>query len=93
LFSFAIDSSTGEVSVKSPLDREKLANYKLTIRASDQGSRVLSSTQDVPIKILDVNDNSPIFTSAQYSGKIFEDAAIGSSVVQVSAEQLWSRWG
>lgn len=66
------------------LDRETLANYKLTVRASDKGSPQLSSRKDVPIKILDVNDNDPIFTQQTYSGEISEDAAVGSRVVQVS---------
>ena len=70
--------------MKSSLDRETLANYKLTIRASDEGTPALSSSKDVPIKILDVNDNYPIFTSQQYAGRISEDAAVGSQVVQVS---------
>ena len=69
--------------MKSGLDREILANYKLVIRASDQGTSVLSSSKIVPIKILDVNDNSPIFTKLPYSGEIAEDAAVGSLVVQV----------
>jgi hypothetical protein len=69
--------------VKSGLDRETLANYELVIRASDQGTRVLSSSKVVPIKILDVNDNPPIFTKSPYSGEIAEDAAVGSLIVQV----------
>ena len=69
--------------MKSGLDRETLANYKLVIRASDQGTPVLSPSKIVTIKILDVNDNSPIFTKLPYSGEIAEDAAVGSLVVQV----------
>jgi hypothetical protein len=83
LSSFFIDQNTGVISVKSGLDRETLANYKLVIRASDQGTPVLSSSKVVPIKILDVNDNPPIFTKLLYSGEIAEDAAVGSLVVQV----------
>jgi hypothetical protein len=83
LFSFSISKNTGVISVNSGLDRETLANYKLVIRASDQGTRVLSSSKVVPIKILDVNDNSPIFTKSPYFGEIAEDASVGSRVVQV----------
>ena len=69
--------------MNSALDRETLAHYKLTIRASDQGKPVLSPSKDVPIKILDVNDNDPIFTLEPYSAQISEDAAVSSRVVQV----------
>ena len=83
-FRFSINPNTGAISVSAGLDRETLANYKLTIRASDGGSPPLSSKKNVPIKVLDVNDNAPIFTSRSYSGLISEDAAVGSRVVQVS---------
>jgi hypothetical protein len=83
LFSFSINRNTGVISVNSALDRETLAHYKLTIRASDRGEPVLFSRKDVPIKILDVNDNDPIFTLDPYSGQISEDAAVSSRVVQV----------
>lgn len=88
LSSFSIDKDTGYISVKSKLDRETLANYKLTIRASDRGIPQLSSSMVVPIKILDVNDNAPKFTSSHYSGRIAEDAFVGSSVVQVTFKEL-----
>ena len=88
---FSIAKSTGVISVNSKLDRETLANYKLTVRASDKGNPALSTSKDVPIKILDVNDNDPIFTSKQYSGRIAEDAAIGSRVVQVSNSKRLSK--
>ena len=81
---FAINHDSGDISVASKLDRERLANYRLTIRASDKGNPVsLSSRKEVSIKILDVNDNAPIFTPSQYSGQIAEDSAVGSRVVQV----------
>lgn len=84
--SFSIDQNSGDISVTSPLDREILANYKLTIRASDGGTPKLSSSKSVKVKILDVNDNAPIFTSRLYSGRISEDAAVGSRIVQVGEE-------
>lgn len=37
------------------------------------------------INIEDANDNVPWFTSSQYTGRVFETAAVGSAVLQVTA--------
>lgn len=39
----------------------------------------------VLIEVEDVNDHVPIFTSALYEGSVYESAAVGSAVVQVTA--------
>ena len=39
----------------------------------------------VIVNVEDSNDNSPWFIGAPYSGRVFESAAVGSAVLQVSA--------
>lgn len=39
----------------------------------------------VLIEVEDVNDHVPNFTSALYEGSVYESAAVGSAVVQVTA--------
>ena len=70
--------------MKSSLDRETLANYKLTVQAKDRGSPALSSSRFVFVNVKDVNDNDPIFTKSLYNGLVAEDASVGSGVAQVS---------
>ena len=82
-FRFEIIATTGDIQVKSSLDREKLASYVLNVRANDRGTPSLFSSRLVSIKVKDVNDNSPVFTKSLYSGIIAEDASFGSAVVQV----------
>lgn len=50
--------------------------------------------QDIPVKrnlvrvivdVDDTNDNAPWFIGTPYSGRVFESAAIGSAVLQVTA--------
>lgn len=50
--------------------------------------------QDVPVKrnfariivnVSDMNDHSPWFTSSSYEGRVYESAAVGSVVLQVTA--------
>ncbi|KAM3724445.1 Protein dachsous [Dirofilaria immitis] len=57
---FGIHPITGNIFVKSMLDREAIAEYQLIVIASDHGKPELSSQITVYIKILDINDNSPL---------------------------------
>lgn len=50
--------------------------------------------QDVPVKrnyarviinVSDTNDHAPWFTSPAYEGRVYESAAVGSAVLQVTA--------
>lgn len=50
----------------------------------DRGSPSLSTTVTVEVKVLDVNDNSPVFSKSSYSVEVSEDAAEGSQVLKVS---------
>ncbi|KAF3838374.1 hypothetical protein F7725_010142 [Dissostichus mawsoni] len=43
------------------LDRELLADYNITITATDEGSPPLSSSKTVQLSVADINDNPPVF--------------------------------
>lgn len=51
--------------------------------AKDRGSPPLSATATVRVKVLDVNDNSPVFKRNSYNTEVSEDAAEGFQVLQV----------
>lgn len=60
--SFQIDSTTGEVRTTAvPLDREKQSELSFDVIVFDMGTPQLNSTTKVSVKILDQNDNSPVF--------------------------------
>ncbi|XP_032898448.1 cadherin EGF LAG seven-pass G-type receptor 2 isoform X3 [Amblyraja radiata] len=82
---FSINNNTGWLVVGSELDRETTAFYRFGVEARDQGSPPMSSTASISITVLDVNDNNPEFTQPLYQVRLNEDAAVGSSVVTVSA--------
>uniref|UniRef100_A0A8C3RDC2 Cadherin EGF LAG seven-pass G-type receptor 2 n=1 Tax=Cyanoderma ruficeps TaxID=181631 RepID=A0A8C3RDC2_9PASS len=84
-FPFAINNSTGWIVVASELDREVLDFYSFGVKAEDQGTPPKASMASVSVTILDVNDNSPEFTQREYSARLNEDAAVGTSVLTVSA--------
>ncbi|XP_008408015.1 cadherin EGF LAG seven-pass G-type receptor 2 isoform X5 [Poecilia reticulata] len=84
-FPFAINNSTGWIIVAAELDRESVDFYNFGVEACDHGYPVMSSSASISMTILDVNDNNPEFTQKAYYMRLNEDAAVGTSVVTVSA--------
>lgn len=80
-----VDEFVYALCVEGALDREEKDQYKLTIIASDFGSPPLRSERTFVLRISDVNDNAPVFEQKIYESNVFEDAAEGSSVIQVKA--------
>ncbi|XP_071194238.1 protocadherin gamma-C5-like isoform X8 [Salvelinus alpinus] len=69
----------------SELDRELFSEYKLTIVAFDSGSPPLTSKKEVTVRVLDVNDNPPVFSQPSYTVYVRENNAAGSIMCSVSA--------
>ncbi|XP_050549134.1 cadherin-related tumor suppressor [Daktulosphaira vitifoliae] len=84
---FSLDSLTGQLIVKTKLDREKISEYYIKVLAKDQGFPPKSSTATVKLSILDVNDNNPIFYPSHYVSLI-NDHQVGSKLLSVSAYDL-----
>ncbi|KAM8829797.1 cadherin EGF LAG seven-pass G-type receptor 3 isoform 2-T2 [Synchiropus picturatus] len=82
---FLINAATGWVTVKSLLDRESVEHYFFGVEARDYGAPPLSATASVTITVMDVNDNRPEFLQKEYYARLNEDAAVGTSVVTVTA--------
>lgn len=80
---FTLGSVDGLLRVSGPLDRELQSSYTLSITARDRGEPPRSTQTHVLVKILDENDNSPVFDPKQYSASVAENASIGVMVLQV----------
>ncbi|XP_034398981.1 protocadherin alpha-3-like [Cyclopterus lumpus] len=74
--------------LKKQLDREALREHRLLLTAIDGGKPARSGTIEILIEVLDVNDNSPVFTKDVYSAILKENAAPGTLVIQVNATDL-----
>uniref|UniRef100_A0AAR2J7Y9 Cadherin-23 n=1 Tax=Pygocentrus nattereri TaxID=42514 RepID=A0AAR2J7Y9_PYGNA len=88
---FYINETSGVVQVNRPLDRERVAEYTLTITVKDnpENPRIARRDSDVlVVTILDVNDNRPIFTSTSYRGEISENSPTGSTVLILNGPVL-----
>uniref|UniRef100_A0A4W6C557 Cadherin 2, type 1, N-cadherin (neuronal) n=1 Tax=Lates calcarifer TaxID=8187 RepID=A0A4W6C557_LATCA len=74
---FTINNKTGDIiTVAAGLDREKVTQYTLIIQATDmEGNPTygLSNTATTVIRITDVNDNPPEFTTDTFFGEVHEN--------------------
>ncbi|XP_074535832.1 protocadherin Fat 3a isoform X2 [Halichoeres trimaculatus] len=82
---FRIHPSLGTIHTVQRLDHEACAQHILTVIVKDQEFPYRKNLARVLIEVEDINDHVPIFTSALYEGSVFESAAMGSAVVQVTA--------
>ncbi|XP_053485663.1 cadherin-2 [Ictalurus furcatus] len=74
---FTINNRTGSIiTVAAGLDREKVPQYTLIIQATDmEGNPMygLSNTATAVIRVTDVNDNPPEFTTDAFYGEVPEN--------------------
>ncbi|XP_036407043.1 protocadherin Fat 1-like isoform X2 [Megalops cyprinoides] len=82
---FRLDPGTGMLYTADKLDHETMHRHTLTVMVRDQDIPIKRNLARVIINVEDANDNAPWFTGTPYSGQVFESAAVGSSVLQVTA--------
>ena len=59
--------------------------FSLAAQVKDQEFPYRRNLARVLVEVEDVNDHVPVFTSALYEGSVYESAAVGSAVIQVTA--------
>uniref|UniRef100_A0A8C8D9C2 Cadherin EGF LAG seven-pass G-type receptor 2 n=1 Tax=Oncorhynchus tshawytscha TaxID=74940 RepID=A0A8C8D9C2_ONCTS len=84
---FEIDSRSGVIRTKGPVDREMVEAYMLLVEANDQGRDPAprSATATVHIIVEDDNDNAPQFSEKRYVVQVPEDMAPNTEILQVIA--------
>ncbi|XP_054721928.1 LOW QUALITY PROTEIN: fat-like cadherin-related tumor suppressor homolog [Uloborus diversus] len=86
---FAVDHKTGVLHTAKALDRERRAYYSLTVSAVDSGRRggshLRKGTAIVNVRVLDNNDNDPVFNSSSIVVQFDENRFQGSAVTTVHA--------
>ncbi|NXO02732.1 PCDG7 protein, partial [Rhinopomastus cyanomelas] len=91
---FRLQRSQGSyyrVVTSRELDREAVSEYNVTVRAQDGGSPALWSSAVLALRVLDVNDNAPVFAEERYSARVSENNAAGALVLTVRATD--ADWG
>lgn len=81
---FAI-SDDGVITAIGDLDRETKANYSFEVRAMDlDPDYPRYNLTAVDIKVLDINDNPPVFRQASYVADLLEHSDVGFVSLQVN---------
>lgn len=74
-----------ELVVDKALDRETQASFRLLLTAVDGGQPEKSGSTLLLIKILDVNDNAPVFDEPVTKVRLLENVARGTLVTKLNA--------
>ncbi|XP_015840544.1 fat-like cadherin-related tumor suppressor homolog isoform X3 [Tribolium castaneum] len=82
---FCVDMDTGELKVIGYLDRERESEYFLNITLYDLGKPQKSASRMLPITVLDVNDNAPVFERSLASFRVTENALNGTAIFRANA--------
>ncbi|XP_058646299.1 protocadherin beta-16-like isoform X36 [Onychostoma macrolepis] len=89
-----ISSSSNFISlrIEQQLDRERDAEYNISVTCSDQGVPALSSSASLSLQISDVNDNAPVFEKSNYEACVLENNTPGLPVFTVKASDAdWNQ--
>ncbi|NXD44621.1 PCDGH protein, partial [Copsychus sechellarum] len=78
-------SKSAELVLRHSLDRESEPSLRLLLTAVDGGDPPRTGTAQLWINVTDANDNPPVFEQDRYRVSLREDAAPGSTVLNVSA--------
>ncbi|KAI4889694.1 hypothetical protein NFI96_020521, partial [Prochilodus magdalenae] len=74
-----------EMVLQHELDREDRGELKLVLTAYDGGSPKKSSTVQIHITVLDINDNTPVCKQSVYKAEVRENSPVGTVLTTVSA--------
>ncbi|NXG05486.1 PCDA3 protein, partial [Sakesphorus luctuosus] len=72
--------------LREALDRERVSEYEVEVRAEDGGSPALRASRGVRVPVSDVNDNAPAFSQAVYTVLARENNLAGAELAR-----LWAR--
>lgn len=77
-----------ELVLEKPLDREQQAAHRYVLTAVDGGQPPRTGTALLVVKVLDSNDNVPVFDQPVYTASLSENAPVGTLVIQLNATDL-----
>ncbi|XP_021237570.1 protocadherin-15 isoform X2 [Numida meleagris] len=81
-------TSNGSIYTAVKLNREVRDYYELIVEATDGAVDPRRSTLTLAIKVLDIDDNSPVFTNASYAVSVPENLPPGTVFLQIEAKDV-----
>ncbi|XP_004681137.1 PREDICTED: protocadherin-15 [Condylura cristata] len=81
-------TSNGSIYTAVKLNREVKDYYELVVVATDGAVHPRHSTLTLAIKVLDIDDNSPVFTNSTYTVVVEENLPAGTTFLQIEAKDV-----
>ncbi|XP_061541399.1 protocadherin-19 isoform X4 [Phycodurus eques] len=78
-------SKIAELVVQKSLDRETQSHYTYEISAEDGGDPPKIGAVQLNIKVIDSNDNNPVFDESVYTVNVIENSPINTLVIDLNA--------
>lgn len=85
MFSEVLLDVSGELKTAVVLDRETVAEYSLVAHVQDRDTPGWECTSQLIVVVRDVNDNPPVFSSANFTAAVPQDYPPGSFVTILHA--------
>ncbi|XP_078032411.1 B-cadherin-like [Epinephelus lanceolatus] len=82
---FTMDRDSGNLYLTQPLDREEKDKYTFQAHAVSDGSGKAEEPMEIVVKVIDQNDNKPVFSQDTYLGEVAEASPKGFEVMKVEA--------
>uniref|UniRef100_A0A2K6Q944 Desmoglein 4 n=1 Tax=Rhinopithecus roxellana TaxID=61622 RepID=A0A2K6Q944_RHIRO len=82
---FAINPRTGEINITSVVDREITPLFLIYCRALNSRGEDLERPLELRVKVMDINDNAPVFSQSVYTASIEENSDANALVVKLCA--------
>ncbi|NXC25982.1 PCD15 protein, partial [Campylorhamphus procurvoides] len=81
-------TANGSIYTAVKLNREVRDSYELIVEATDGAADPRRATLTLAIKVLDIDDNSPVFTNASYDVSVPEDLPPGTVFLKIEAKDV-----
>uniref|UniRef100_A0A8C3X746 Desmoglein 1 n=1 Tax=Catagonus wagneri TaxID=51154 RepID=A0A8C3X746_9CETA len=82
---FVINQKTGEINITSIVDREVTPFFIIYCRALNAQGQDLERPLELRVRVLDINDNPPVFSMSTFLGQIEENSNANTLVMRLNA--------
>ncbi|XP_036888358.1 desmoglein-3 [Sturnira hondurensis] len=82
---FVVNRNTGEINITSIVDREETPSFNILCHALTAQGKEVEKPLILTVKIIDINDNPPVFSQSVFMGEIEENSPANSLVMILNA--------
>lgn len=82
---FVVNQKTGEINITSIVDREVTPFFIIYCRAVNAQGQDLERVLELRVRVLDINDNPPMFSMSTFLGQIEENSNANTLVMKLNA--------